>query len=85
MRARRTDENLIAIVEIARKAGFLVHVTNGDWDLTVQLGTRHEIWEVKSPKGRPTARQEELREQGWCIRTIRTAEDVLRALERMKL
>ena len=37
MRARKTDANLTDLVDDARRCGFLVHVTNGEWDLTVQL------------------------------------------------
>jgi hypothetical protein len=83
VRARKVDANLGAIVEIARKVGFLVHVTNSDWDATVQLAGMVELWEVKAPRGRPTALQERMRKAGWTIHTIRTAEDVLRARKRL--
>lgn len=36
--ARKTDGNLKEIAKAYRKLGCRVHVTNGDWDLTVQSG-----------------------------------------------
>lgn len=83
MRARRTDDNLGNIVSVARAIGFKVHVTNGDWDATVQLGNVTELWECKNGRGRVTATQKRLREQGWNIRTVRTDADVLRAKAEM--
>ena len=83
MRSRvrgRVDSNLKAIAELARKVGFLVYVRNDALaDLDVQLGGRHQVWEVKNRKGKLTPRQIKVREQGWTIREVRTAEDVLAA------
>lgn len=83
MRARRVDENLGNLVAVARAIGLKVHVTNADWDATVQLGDKTELWEVKTPTGRPTKLQARMKEQGWRIRTVRTEADVLRAKAEM--
>ena len=80
MRAKRVDSNLMEIVEIARDLGFLVHVRNDELaDLDVQFRGRHELWEVKTPKGKLTDLQEKHRKQGWTIRTVRTVDDVIAA------
>lgn len=77
-RAARTDSNLKAIVKAARKLGFLVHVTNGDWDLTVQLQGRTELWEVKRDrKATHTPRQKLMLASGWRIVRVETVEDVI--------
>lgn len=89
MRARRVDGNLADIVSIARQAGFLVNVRNDALaDLDVQLRGRHELWEIKDPTKPPSKRgltplQVELRAEGWSIRTVMTAADVLAARKEM--
>lgn len=87
-RARKVDANLSAIVEIARKVGFLVHVTNADWDATVQFHGLVEMWECKADKklygkNAQTKTQKKLKDLGWKIRTVRTAEDVMKARAEM--
>ena len=93
MRARRTDSNLTAIAEIARRVGFRVNIRNDDLcDIDAQLGSVTELWECKTyelgKRGKPLAarytdRQKRLRAEGWVIHTVRTADDVLAARERM--
>lgn len=84
MRARRVDANLSAIVQVARDIGLKVNVRNDDLaDLDVQFGGHHEVWEVKGSRGRLTERQKKLRGDGWCIRLIKTADDVLEAKKTM--
>lgn len=79
-RIHRKDSNSDAIVAVARKIGFLVYPRNDDLaDLDVQIHGQHEIWEVKMPKGDLSQKQVEARAEGWRIRTVRTAEDVLNA------
>lgn len=82
--ARRTDGNFSEIVGAARAAGFLVHCTNADWDATVQLGGRVELWECKDGEKSPSRRrftevQQAMRDAGWHIRTVLTIDDVLNA------
>ena len=82
MRARKVDANLKSIVDAARKFGLLVNVRNDDCaDLDVQVRGSNvaEIWEVKATGGRYTKRQKKLRAAGWCIRLIRSVDDVLEA------
>ena len=80
MRARKVDSNLSDIVDAARKLGLRVNVRNDDLaDLDVQFGGHHEVWEVKGARGRLTKRQKKLRGDGWCIRLIRSVDDVLEA------
>lgn len=57
MRARRVDANLTTIVKAYRKLGCKVHVTNGDWDLTVQYGGVTDLVEVKDGDKPPSARK----------------------------
>ena len=87
-RAARTDANQAELVELARKLGLRVYCRNDDLaDLDVQFGGVHEIWEIKRPgdaRRLLTKRQVALREQGWCIRLIQTAEDVLRAVKTIR-
>ncbi len=85
-RARKIDSVTTSLAEAAEKMGFLVHRTNGAWDLTaclVQNGTV-ELWECKTGKGRVTERQAKLRKAGWPIRTVRTVDDLLLARECMR-
>jgi len=51
-RAARTDANLTEVVKALRKLGLRVHVTNGDWDLTVQYGGQTMLCEVRQ-EGKP--------------------------------
>lgn len=75
-RARRTDNNLGAIVKALRKMGWRVYVNNNALcDLVIQRGTKTLLVEVKDKRGTFTPAQKKMREQGWEIRTIRTIED----------
>ena len=55
--ARRTDDNLAEIVKAYRKLGAVVHVTNGAWDATVQVGGLTDLVEVKNPLRPPSGRK----------------------------
>jgi hypothetical protein len=83
MRARRVDANLGEIVKAARAIGMLVHVTNGDWDATVQYMGITELWECKTKKGKFTELQKKMNGQGWKIRTVRNLLDVVQARREM--
>ena len=61
----------------------LVHVTNADWDATVQYAGRTELWECKAKNGKFTDLQKRMKEQGWKIRTVRNIADVIQAREEM--
>jgi hypothetical protein len=84
MRARRTDDNLKAIYDLARKVGLLVYIRNDIWDLDVTKkgSNRWEVWEVKNGKGGYRPGQEKMIAEGWPVYTVRTAEDVLLARKR---
>ena len=77
------DANLGELVKAARAFGMTVHVTNADWDLTVQYAGKTELWECKNGKGRVTEVQQKLKDQGWTIRTVRNVQDVLNARKAM--
>ena len=62
-RARRTDSNHSEIAEAFEKAGFSVHRTNGDWDLTVGLGGINLLIEIKDGKKSPSRQKLTEREQ----------------------
>lgn len=83
--ARKIDANLPLIRGAAQDMGFKVHTTNADWDLTVQLAGRTELWEVKNLEGknRSTKRQEKLARDGIQIHTVRTIGDVILSRKRM--
>ena len=83
MRARKIDANLPEIRRYAEDLGFLVHTTNADWDLTVQMDGKTELWEIKGTRPRVTERQKRLNELGFVIYTITNLEDVRDALRRM--
>jgi hypothetical protein len=83
VRARRVDQNLQSIVKAARAMGMLVHVTNGDWDATVQYVGVTELWECKTKTGKFTELQKKLKGQGWVIRTVRNFLDVVQARREM--
>mgnify|MGYP003645160266 CR=1 FL=1 len=48
----KTDSNCKEIVSILRKLGFRVHVTNAEWDLTVQFHGLTMLCEVR-PEDKP--------------------------------
>lgn len=82
-RARKIDGNARSLIEAAERMGFKVHPTNGDWDLTAQIGDCTELWECKNGRGRVTERQARLKEKGFLIWTVRTVDDLLSARARM--
>lgn len=56
-RRRKVDANCKAIVETLRKIGVRVHVTNEDWDLTVQFNGMTALCEVRPADKPRTARK----------------------------
>lgn len=57
MRARRTDANLTEIVKHLRSLGCSVHITNGDWDLTIGYGGVTFLAEVKDGSKPPSCQK----------------------------
>lgn len=85
MRARRTDANHAVIAKAFEQAGCVVHKTNSDWDLTVQLGTQTELVEVKNPataygKKGLNPRQERMRVRRAVVVGLEDVERVVRTL-----
>ncbi len=81
MRARRTDANLTDIVAAYRRAGCIVDITNGRWDLTVQYRGLTELVEVKdgakSPSRRKLTRAEEKTHATMAVRIVQSLNDVM--------
>lgn len=81
MRAKRTDANLTDLVKALRKLGYLVNITNADWDLTVVHRGKVLLLEVKDPKSPNLKRRnkgDDLRDLGWPIHKVMTLEEVLK-------
>lgn len=79
MRARKVDANCAEIVKNMRKLGLTVHVTNADWDLTVQYGGVTMLCEVRpadKPKKPRPGNQERLHE-ALMIYWLQTPQDCL--------
>lgn len=55
--ARRVDANLTEIVKAYRKLGATVHVTNADWDMTVQVNGITDLVECKDGEKAPSRRK----------------------------
>ena len=77
MRARKVDVNHNAIAESFEKLGWLVHRTNGDWDLTVAKSWMVMLIEVKrGPKAKATPKQVQMASHGWPIHRVESTKDV---------
>lgn len=80
MRVRRVDKNHKAICDTFRKLGWLVHSTNGDWDITVCKAGKVRLVEIKDPKSMNLKRRNkgnDLIDAGWPIVRVLTNGDVL--------
>ena len=78
-RQRKVDANCKSIVQCLRELGFRVHVTNGDWDLTVQYGGLTVLAEVRpadKPKTPRKGRQEAF-QQDFSVYWLQTPKDCL--------
>ena len=79
MRARKIDVNHTEIAEAFSNMGWLVHRTNGDWDLTVAKSWLVLLIEVKrGPKAKPTTKQEMMANAGWPIHRVESVKEVER-------
>lgn len=86
MRARRVDANHSEIAEEFERQGCIVHRTNSDWDLTVQLYGLTTLVEVKNRETGYGRRGLNKRQQGIKIArwTIYDARDVSQCVQSLK-
>ena len=89
-RAARVDDNLKAIVNVFRRLGCSVHVTNGAWDATVGYGGITILVEVKdgskpASRRKLTPAQVKFRET-WTggIYLVQCEEDAVRCVETLR-
>ena len=76
-RHRKTDANCSLIVKTLRKLGCRVHVTNDDWDLTVQRGGITMLCEVRGagkPRKARKGRQADFQSE-FMVYWLQTQED----------
>lgn len=84
MRARRTDINHKALVQVFKQLGCIVHPTIGDWDLTVAKFGNVRLVEVKrNSKAKATERQKKLKVIGLPITRVETADDCINLVKGM--
>jgi hypothetical protein len=86
VRARKVDANHQAMREYFEDLGFLVHSTNGDWDLTVSKFKVVKLIELKDPQSPNLKRKnkgDKLIAEGWPIRRCLTEDDVILLAEEM--
>jgi hypothetical protein len=81
-RARRTDSNHAEIASAFTRLGWLVHHTNGDWDLTLARSDRVLLIEIKDGAKVPSARrltknESRMQSMGWPIQIVLSIDDVL--------
>lgn len=86
MRARRTDNNHASIARAFERMGCVVHRTNGDWDLTVRLGTAVELIEVKNPETAYGKRGQNERQKSMRMHReiVRNMDDVARVVSSLR-
>lgn len=78
--ARRVDANQPVIVKAFRKLHFGVHITNGDWDLTVWKGKAVRLVEIRDPNAPDQKRRnkgDDLVDKGMPIERVTTEADVI--------
>ena len=78
--ARRVDANLSEVAGAFRAMGCVVHITNADWDMTIQYGGITMLIEVKDGKKvaskRKLTKLQERLHASMCVRVVKDLSEV---------